>query len=208
MFAGMEDGIGFVEVDDDGTFFEAADDTGNEFAFAIFVLVVNDILFGFAHTLEDDLFSGLSGNTSEAHFGAFEVEQGAIIFVLFFSAIGIFGAIKDLNEEFIAQADVCEAVIVCIFEGDIAEFVFNFFRDLEDLEQFNFIKLFIVIGFDFALLTKYTFGCGSQGNFEGFDQYRLIHAFFTAYLSNYFTKLKIHEYISLVLMRTIFRNTI
>ena len=83
-------------------------------------------------------------------------------------------------------------MVVRVFKRDVAVHVLDLVRDLENLKQFHFIKLFIVISLNLTRLAEDALcGCCDR-DFERFDEHGLIHAFFAANLSNDFTQFQIH----------------
>ncbi len=60
-----DNAFGAAEVHDDMAIFDALDDTGDDFADTVLVLIVLALAFGIANLLHDDLFGRLGSNTAE-----------------------------------------------------------------------------------------------------------------------------------------------
>ena len=60
-----QNGFGSVKIDDEAALFPALHGTGDDFANAFLVVVVDIGLFGIAQALDDDLLRGLGGNAAE-----------------------------------------------------------------------------------------------------------------------------------------------
>ena len=84
-------------------------------------------------------------------------------------------------------------MLLRILQRDVTIRILNILADLKNLEKFNLIEFRVVIGLDLTLLTKNAFCGRGQRDFQGFDQYGLIHAFFVANLPNDFAEFQIHE---------------
>ncbi|OFZ43291.1 MAG: hypothetical protein A2070_07635 [Bdellovibrionales bacterium GWC1_52_8] len=64
-FLAGKEGVGLSKVDDQVSSFHAAGDTGDDFAFAVNVFVINNFAFRIADFLEDNLLGGLGVDASE-----------------------------------------------------------------------------------------------------------------------------------------------
>ena len=191
--------LGAIQIDDNRTvfFLDSANDTRNELTFAIFVLLVDQVLLSLAHALQDDLLRRLRRDATKRHSRTLEVQKLAIILVLLLGTERIFGAIKDLNQQFVAQRNVAKTVIFGILKCHVAIRIIDALADAQNLKQFYFIVFRIVIRLDFALLSKDALGRRRDGDFERLDQNRLLHALFISNLLNDIAQFQIHELFSL-----------
>ena len=98
MFALGHDAVGFADVNADEFGFDASDHAGHDSADFVFEDGENDVAFGLAETLDDDLLGSLGGNAAEAGDFVFFFDNVADFFAFagFFDGDFVRGIVGDV----------------------------------------------------------------------------------------------------------------
>ena len=173
LFLAGQDGFGAAQVDHPAALVATLHDTGDDLAHAVLVLVVDDLLLGVAHALDDDLLGGLGGDAAQVFHLHAETD-----FV-----VDLHGGIMGAG---FGDADVG------VFVLDLAVF----HHDLE-LVDFDVAGVVVVPDFHIHIFAEAALHRGAHGIFKRLDEHVAVKALVFADLVNGLFEFKVHCYLRL-----------